>query len=161
MADQYENTPFEALPEERQELIKNFINGTIDTVTVMQHEHRVSMINIANQTLESELRELDFEEFNCSSYDEFMYQIAVAAAYADNDFSEADKESVDEIVKTLGLNEQLYDSARNAEINLSEVSKKLKSVSRGMFFTLVSLVVLNDKQYSDDEYNLMLHILAP
>ncbi len=159
------NEKLNSLPEEKQEAVKTLIDGTIKNVTAMTREQRERMITICYQQLEPELSEIDYKEFGCSSYFEFLCRIVLAAAYVDKDFSLDEEEACDEIMKTLGLLGQPYDgdirALKESEFDLSKVSDKLKPPSRGMFFTLASMIFLSDKELNDDEYDMMIDILLP
>lgn len=161
----YQDVPYEELPEEQQDAVKSLVSSTFDNITAMTPEMRESMTTICYQQLEPELREMDVEEFGCSSYYEFLCQIVLAAAAVDNEFSLAEEEAVDEIMKTLGLLGQPYegDIAKMERINLDlvELSRKLKPTLRGMLMTFVSLIFLCDKELADEEKDAMIHILAP
>lgn len=163
MADYIESTPFEELPEEKQNLIKQLISSTFDNITSMTRDQRESMLKICYQQLEPELRIISVEEFDCASYEEFIYQIALAAASVDNEFSAAEEWEVKEIRYILTLIGQTYveDKGEQLKIDLVDVSRMLKPTSRPMFMTLTSLIFFCDKEMTDEEYDVMLHILAP
>lgn len=83
----------------------------------------------------------------------------------DNDFSLDEEEACDEVMKTVGLLGQPYDSdiekLKNLELDLSKVSGILSPPLRAMFFNFASMIFLSDKELNDDEYDMMIDILIP
>lgn len=159
------NEKLNYLPEKNQEAIKTLIDGTINNITAMTPQQRESMITICYQQLEPELKNIDYKEFGCSSYFEFLSQLVLAAAYVDNDFSLDEEEACDEVMKTVGLLGQPYDGdiekLKNLELDLSKVSGMLSPPLRAMFFNFASMIFLSDKELNDDEYDMMIDILIP
>ncbi len=170
MAEYQKSVPYDSLPEERKDVVKLFVNNTADNILSMTREQRESMFKICYEKLEPELASISVEEFDCESYDEFLYQMALSAAAVDKRFSFAERRAVDEIRKMLGLVRQPYakdivkeniENVKNVKLNLIDVSKMLKPESRGLFCTFTALIFLGDKELAEDEFDIMLHIAAP
>ena len=166
----YDNVPYDSLPEDRREFIKQFVISTTENVLKMNSDQREAMLKICYQTLEPELHSISIEEFGCESYDEFIYRLALAAAAVDKKFSLGEKRIVKEICSNLGLTDppnakeivkENIENVKQGQSNLLKVSRLLQPTSRGMFLTFTALIFLGDKVASDEEFDLMLKILAP
>ena len=153
------------MPEEKQEAIKNFISGTAENIMKMTPEQKKSMAQISYKALEPELRGIKVEDFKCTSYYEFLCQIVLAAAFVDKDFALEEEKVLDDIMETIGLFGQPFaediEKINKTEFDLSELSGKLKPESRGMFATFIALIFMGDNELVEDEYNMMINILAP
>lgn len=167
----YQNSvPYNALSSEQQNVLKNFIINTSQAIMRMDSVKRETLIRYCYDMLKNELQMIALIEFDCLSYDVFLYQMALAAASVDRSFPKKERKGIEEVQRVIGLKARTYpdnivkENIRNlnaVKFDLVDVSRRLSPSTRGIYLTFVALIASYDFDISTSELDVMLHILAP